>query len=137
MALEEPYYTTCGTVGNRKAPALSAELRLCDPRPVRTFHSEAWERIAVVKAFPTRRCATQLSTAAVFEGEHWDGSYTGAGLDPKHADKSGINKAASDFNSGYACPCLEEVLGKEVNIALFITSRRRVRNYLLFTCFDS
>jgi len=41
----------------------------------------------------------------------------------------------SGFNSDDTCPCLEEVLGKEVNIALFITSRRCVRNYLLFTLF--
>ena len=103
---------------------------------MRIFHSEAWEKIPVVKVFPIRRCATQLSIAAVFEGEHWDGSYTGAGLGAKHAAKSGINKTVSGFNSGYTCPCLEDMLGKEVDIALFITSRRHVRNYF-FTLFAS
>lgn len=97
---------------------------------MRIFHSEAWERIAVVKVFPIYRRATQLSIAAVFEGEHWYGSYTAAGLGTKCASRSGINKTVSGFNSGYTCPCLKEVLGKEVDIALFITSRRHVRNYL-------
>lgn len=102
---------------------------------MRIFHSEAWERIAVVKVFPVHRCATQLSTAAAFEGEYWDGSYTRAGRGIKHAAKSGINKTVSGFNSGYIC--LEEMLGKEVDIAIFITSRRRARNYLLFTLLAS
>lgn len=91
---------------------LSPELPPCDPRPTRIFHSESWERIAVVKMFPMRRRATQLSTAAVFEGDHWDGSYTGPGLGTKHAAKSRINTTVSGFNSGYTCTCLEEVLGK-------------------------
>lgn len=137
MALEDPCYTTSQTVGNRKPSALSAELLLCDPRPTRIFDSEAWERIAVVKVFPICKRATQLSIAAVFEGEHWYGSQTAAGQGTKCASKSGINKTVSGFNSGYTCPCLEEVLGKEVDFALFITSRRHVRNYWLFTLFAS
>lgn len=116
---------------------LSPELRLCDPRLMRIFLSEAWERVAVVKTFPKCRCATQLSTAAASEGENWDGNYTGASLGTKHAAKSGINKTVSGFSPGYTCPRLEEVLGKEVGIALFITSRTCVRNYLLFTLFAS
>lgn len=37
----------------------------------------------------------------------------------------------SGFHSGYMCPCLEEILGKEADIALFITSRRHVRSCCL------
>lgn len=88
-----------------------------------------------MKVFLICRYAALLSIAAVFEGEHWYWSYTGVGLGTKHAAKSGTDETVSGFNSGYTC--LEEVLRKESNIALFIISRRHVRNYLLFTLFAS
>lgn len=75
--------------------------------------------------------ATQLSAAAIFEGEHRHGSYTGRGLSIKYAAKSEISKTYS----GCACPCFEEVLVKDINLVLLIRSRRDVNNYLVFTHF--
>lgn len=77
--------------------------------------------------------ATQLSAAAIFEGEHGHGSYTGRGLSIKYAAKSEISKTYS----GCACPCFEEVLVKDINLVLLIRSRRDVNNYLVFTHFAS
>lgn len=107
------------------------------PDPWGFFILKPTRALLLVKLFPICWCATQLSAAAVCKGEHWGGNYSGAGLGTKLAAKSGINKRVSGFNSGYTCPWLEELLAKEVDIALFFTSRRCVRIYLLFTLFTS
>lgn len=79
---------------------------------------------------------TQQSIAAVFEGDNWDGTYTGTGLGTRHAAESGISKSFWLPFWLYVSLFGRDVR-KETDIALFITSRRHVRSCLPSLLADS
>lgn len=83
---------------SKKSSGLPAEFSLCNPRPLRIFPSEAWERVVVVMLFFAHvhglRACRVAEGNSVFEEDYWDGSCTGIGLGTRHAAKSGICKSS-------------------------------------------